>query len=119
MALPENCMKEWFTVLVEDNIDQLEETLSDELRSRECYTNNLFPANKWVKPFCMVNWRLLLLLLFIYLFIYLYFALLIKLTRSYFNPEDSANTAVHHENDDGPSTEHQEHTSLPVKKKCR
>ena len=71
VALPENCMKEWFTVLVEDNIDQLEETLSDELRSRECYTNNLFPANKWVKPFCMVNWRLLLLLLFIYLFIYL------------------------------------------------
>ena len=58
------------SVLVEDNIDQLEETLSDELRSRECYTNNLFPANKWVKPFCMVNWRLLLLLLFIYLFIY-------------------------------------------------
>ena len=46
VALPENCIKERFTVLVEHNIDRLEETLSGELRSRECYTNNLFPANK-------------------------------------------------------------------------
>ena len=30
VALPENCIKERFTVLVEDNIDLLEETLSGE-----------------------------------------------------------------------------------------
>ena len=46
VALPENCIKERFTVLVEDRIDRLEGTLSGELRSRECYTNNLFPAIK-------------------------------------------------------------------------
>ena len=40
------------------------------LRSRECYKNNLFPAIKWIKPVCIVNWRLLLLFLFIYLFIF-------------------------------------------------
>ena len=46
VTLPENCIKEQFPVLVEDNIDRLEKTLSGELRSRECYTNNLFPATK-------------------------------------------------------------------------
>ena len=46
VALPENCIKERSTVLVEDNMDRLEQTLSGELRSRECYTNNLFPAIK-------------------------------------------------------------------------
>ena len=87
-AFSENCIKERFTVLVEDNIDWLEETLSGELRSRECYTNNLFPAIKWIKPFCMVNWRLLLVFLFIYLFIYFQVtALLTKSNRSYFNQE--------------------------------
>ena len=33
VALPENCIKEQFTVLAEDNIDRLEEILSGELRS--------------------------------------------------------------------------------------
>ena len=28
IVLPENCLKETFTILVEDNIDRLEETLS-------------------------------------------------------------------------------------------
>ena len=46
MNVPENCIKERFTVLEEDNIDRLEETLSGKLRSRECDTNNLFPAIK-------------------------------------------------------------------------
>ena len=46
MDAPENCIKEQFTVLEEDNIDRLEETLSGKLRSRECDTNNLFPAIK-------------------------------------------------------------------------
>ena len=46
VTLPENCIKERFPVLVEDNIDRLEKTLFGELRSRECYTNNLFPATK-------------------------------------------------------------------------
>ena len=34
VALPENCIKEPFTVIIEDNKDQLEETLSGELRKR-------------------------------------------------------------------------------------
>ena len=46
MDVPENCIKKRFTVLEEDNIDRLEETLSGKLRSRECDTNNLFPAIK-------------------------------------------------------------------------
>ena len=102
-AFSENCIKERFTVLVEDNIDWLEETLSGELRSRECYTNNLFPAIKWIKPFCMVNWRLLLL--FTYLFSG--HGTTHKVKSVIFQPGDSGNTAVHHENDDDPSTEHQ------------
>ena len=30
VLLPENCLKETFTIMVEDNIDRLEETLSGE-----------------------------------------------------------------------------------------
>ena len=56
--------------LVEDNTDQLEETLSGELGSHECCTNNLFPAIKWIKPFCTVNWRLLLFLLIYFWFLF-------------------------------------------------
>ena len=66
-------MKWPFLKIVSKNAShQLEETLSGELGSHECYTNNLFPAIKWIKPFCTVNWRLPLFL-FIYLFIYLFF----------------------------------------------
>ena len=119
MVLPENCIKEWLTGLVEDDIDRLEETLSGELRSRECYTNNFFPAIKWIKSFCMVNWRLLLLFLCIHLFIFSGHGTTHKVNSVIFQPGGSENTAVHHENDDEPSTEHQEHTSPPVKKKRR
>ena len=46
VTLPENCIKEQFTVLIKDNIHRLEKNLSGELRSCKCYTNNLFPAIK-------------------------------------------------------------------------
>ena len=42
-----------------------------------------------------------------------------KVNTVIFQPGDTRNTAVHHENDDDPSTEHQEHTSPPVKKKAQ
>ena len=110
-------MKWPFLKIVSKNAShQLEETLSGELGSHECYTNNLFPAIKWIKPFCTVNWRLPLFL-FIYLFIYLFLfqvtALLRESTTSYLTRD----SAVHHENDDEPSIEHQEHISPIVKRR--
>ena len=37
VILPENCSKEKFTMVVEDNIDRLEETLSGNLKSLTLY----------------------------------------------------------------------------------